>query len=91
MKHTFQVRFADDLDAIQAEKAILEGNIRQYCAFSSAKTLMIYCNGTWCSQASESIKSVLGFSYPSEKIKYFRNGMQGWEALGLTTVGCGKG
>lgn len=86
MKHQFQVSFSEGLDSIEAKKAILEGDIAEHCDFSSAKTLVIYCNGTWCSQTSESIKSLLRFGYPAEKIKYFRNGIQGWEILGLTTV-----
>ena len=54
--------------------------------FTHAKTLILFCNGTWCGQTSESIKGLLGVSYPLEKLKYYRDGMQGWVSLGLTTV-----
>lgn len=86
MRSPFQVSFSEELDGIEAGKAILDESIAQYCDFTSAKTLVIYCNGPWCSQTSESIKSLLRLGYPAEKIKYFRNGMQGWESLGLTTI-----
>lgn len=54
--------------------------------FTHAKTLVLFCNGTWCGQTSESIKGLLELSYPPEKLKYYRDGMQGWTSLGLTTV-----
>lgn len=54
--------------------------------FSNAKTVVLYCNGSWCGQTSESIKALIQLGYPEEKIKYYRNGMQGWVTLGLTTV-----
>ena len=47
---------------------------------------MLYCNGSWCSQSTRFIQVLLGYGYPAEKIKWYRGGMQAWEALGLTTV-----
>ncbi len=54
--------------------------------FSDAKTLVLYCNGMWCGQSPQSIKTLLSFGYPAHKIKWYRGGMQDWEVLGLTTV-----
>lgn len=54
--------------------------------FSNAKTLVLYCNGMWCSQSTNAIKELLHYGYPPEKLKWYRGGMQDWEILGLTTV-----
>lgn len=54
--------------------------------FSKAKTLVLFCNGSWCGQTTESIQALLGYGYPAKQLKYYRDGMQGWESLGFTTV-----
>jgi len=54
--------------------------------FSSARTLVMFCNGSWCRQSSTSIKGLLKRGYPASKLIWYRGGMQNWEALGLTTV-----
>lgn len=54
--------------------------------YSPAKTLVLYCNGMWCSQSTRAIEVLLRFGYPAEKLKWYRGGMQAWEILGLTTV-----
>lgn len=54
--------------------------------FTYAKTLVMYCNGIWCGQTPSAVKALLSYGYPAAKIKYFRGGMQNWQALGLTTV-----
>ncbi len=54
--------------------------------FSDAKELAVFCNGVWCDQSPRFIKKLLEYGYPAEKILYYRNGMQGWKLLGLTTV-----
>jgi len=54
--------------------------------FSKAKTLVMFCNGTWCGQSPTNIKKLLKMGYPADKIKWYRGGMQDWEMLGLTTV-----
>jgi rhodanese-related sulfurtransferase len=54
--------------------------------FSNAKTLVMFCNGMWCGQSPNNIKSLLKLGYPADKIKWYRGGMQNWEILGLTTV-----
>ena len=55
--------------------------------FTQAKTLVLFCNGPWCGQTTESIQALLALGYPPEKIKYYRDGMQGWVSLGLTIIG----
>jgi len=54
--------------------------------FSNAKTLVMFCNGMWCGQSPNNIKSLLKIGYPSHKIKWYRGGMQDWAILGLTTA-----
>jgi rhodanese-related sulfurtransferase len=54
--------------------------------FSGAKTLVFYCNGPWCGQSPTNIKQLLALGYPAHKLKWYRDGIQGWKALGLTTV-----
>jgi len=54
--------------------------------FKKAKTLVMYCNGMWCGQSPTNIKFLLSIGYPTDKIKWYRGGMQDWEILGLTTA-----
>ena len=54
--------------------------------FSSAKTILLYCNGAWCGQSPTAIHALIKLGYPKEKMKYYRGGMQSWQLLGLTTI-----
>ncbi|MGB5290186.1 MAG: rhodanese-like domain-containing protein [Lysobacterales bacterium] len=54
--------------------------------YSEVKTLVLFCNGMWCGQSPRNIMTLLKYGYPANKIKWYRGGMQNWEALGLTTV-----
>jgi rhodanese-related sulfurtransferase len=54
--------------------------------FGNAKTLVLFCNGMWCGQSPNNIKSLLKIGYPADKIKWYRGGMQDWAILGLTTI-----
>jgi rhodanese-related sulfurtransferase len=54
--------------------------------YTNARTLVMFCNGIWCSQSPNNIMNLLKFGYPADKIKWYRGGMQDWEILGLTTV-----
>jgi rhodanese-related sulfurtransferase len=54
--------------------------------FSSARTVALFCNGPWCDQSSRAIQALLKMGYPADKLKYYRDGMQLWRILGLTTV-----
>ncbi len=53
--------------------------------FDKAKTLYLFCNGSWCGQSPASIRALLTMGYPENKIKYYRGGMNAWKSLGLTT------
>ncbi len=55
-------------------------------SFDTAKTLVLFCNGSWCDQSTTNIKTLLMLGYPTEKLKWYRGGMQAWESLGLSTV-----
>ena len=55
--------------------------------FAKVKTLVLFCNGMWCGQSPRNIMTLLKYGYPANKIKWYRGGMQNWQALGLTTVG----
>ena len=54
--------------------------------FSEAKILYLFCNGPWCSQSPLAIKALVKFGYPTNKIYYYRGGMQLWKLFSLTTV-----
>ncbi len=54
--------------------------------FSNAKTLLLFCNATWCPQSSWAIKNLIKIGYPKEKLKWYRSGMYGWTILNLTTI-----
>jgi rhodanese-related sulfurtransferase len=43
--------------------------------YSNAKTLYLFCNGSWCGQSPQAIKALLKIGYPEEKLKYYRGGM----------------
>ena len=54
--------------------------------FSDAKHLLLWCNGPWCGQSPRAIRALISIGYPTEKLYYYRGGMQMWQSLGLTTV-----
>lgn len=54
--------------------------------FTGAKKLVLFCNGPACDQSPRAIKGLLEVGYPSEKLLYYRGGMQMWELWGLTSV-----
>lgn len=54
--------------------------------FSKAKTLLLFCNGAWCSQSPKMVKALLALGYPPEKIKWYRGGMDDWLGLSMTTT-----
>jgi rhodanese-related sulfurtransferase len=79
------------LDAAPDRGSVLTGHFGATTAgdgwdFSSARTLVLYCNGPWCSQSTYAIDRLLEAGYPAGKLKWYRGGMQMWENLGLTTV-----
>jgi rhodanese-related sulfurtransferase len=54
--------------------------------FANAKTLVLFCNGIWCPQSALNIKTLVKLGYPTDKLKWYRGGMQDWFSVGLTTV-----
>ena len=53
--------------------------------YDNAKTLYLFCNGSWCGQSPAAIRALLTMGYPQSKIKYYRGGMNDWQLLGLST------
>ena len=54
--------------------------------FNDARTLTIFCNGPWCGQTPNYIRTLLSLGYPAAKLKWYRGGMQDWCSLGLTVI-----
>jgi rhodanese-related sulfurtransferase len=54
--------------------------------FTDARELILFCNGPWCDQSPRAIRGLLNIAYPSEKLHYYRGGMNMWEMFGLTTI-----
>jgi len=54
--------------------------------FSEARDLVFWCNGPACGQSPRAIRGLLETGYPSDRIQYYRGGMQMWQLWGLTTV-----
>jgi len=53
--------------------------------FSKAKTLVLFCNGSWCNQSARMVFSLLEIDYPAEKIKWYRGGIQNWLSANMTS------
>jgi len=54
--------------------------------FTNAKTVLLFCNGAWCSQSPKMVKALLALGYPPQKIKWYRGGMDDWLGLSMTTT-----
>jgi len=54
--------------------------------FSKAKTILLFCNGAWCSQSPNMLKALIALGYPPEKIRWYRGGMDDWLGLSMTTT-----
>ena len=82
--------FAIEAEA-QAVEEILTGTFNAKLTdgkwdFSGAKTLIMFCNGAWCPQSSNNIKTLARMGYPANKLKWYRGGMQSWVGVGLSTI-----
>ncbi len=86
MTGQFGVKLSEGKDDVDVDEAIAAGDTSKVFDYSGAKTLVLFCNGMWCGQSPASIKALLKFGYPADKIKYYRDGMQSWEILGLSTA-----
>jgi rhodanese-related sulfurtransferase len=82
--------FSIEAEAEEAEKimtTVFNANLNNgKWDFSNAKTLVLYCNGAWCPQSSNNIKTLARLGYPANKLKWYRGGMQSWVGIGLSTV-----
>ncbi|HSR73633.1 MAG TPA: rhodanese-like domain-containing protein [Sulfurovum sp.] len=76
--------FKDDYKESLATLGI-SGNKKPF-DFSHAKTILLFCNGAWCSQSPKMVKTLLSLGYPPEKIKWYRGGMETWLAAGMTST-----
>jgi rhodanese-related sulfurtransferase len=54
--------------------------------FDDAYTLAIFCNGPWCGQTPNYIRTLRLLGYPAGKLKWYRGGMQDWCSLGLSVI-----
>ncbi len=54
--------------------------------FSDAKELAVFCSGLWCKSSVKLINGLVAKGYPKDKIYWYRDGLQAWKLLGLTTV-----
>jgi len=55
-------------------------------SFTEAAQLVLWCNGNWCGQSPAAIRGLLAEGYPTDKIQYFRGGMEDWVQYGMTVV-----
>ncbi|WP_417524568.1 rhodanese-like domain-containing protein [Marinovum sp.] len=52
--------------------------------FTGALDLTLFCNGPWCDQSGRAVRDLVAAGYPTEKLNYYRGGMQLWLLFGLT-------
>jgi len=50
------------------------------------RTLLVYGNGPWSPEARQFIQNMIRMGYPAGKLLFYRDGLQGWKLLGMTTV-----
>lgn len=53
-------------------------------SFKKAKTVIFFCNGSWCSQSPKAIIKLINKGYPEEKIMWYRGGIASWVGVSLT-------
>lgn len=54
--------------------------------FKQAKTVVFFCNASWCGQSPAVINSLIALGYPPQKIKWYRGGMASWLGLNMTAT-----
>lgn len=52
--------------------------------FADAKRLVLYCDGPWCADARQGLRDLASAGYPTNKLFFYRGGMQAWLHAGLT-------
>lgn len=86
MSDQFNVATVGGADVFAIDEALASNTASEVFDYSNCKTLVLFCNGMWCGQSPASIKTLLRYGYPAERIKWYRGGMQTWEILGLSTA-----
>lgn len=82
---------AGTIDKVLEEWGLVENTlVSEFWDFTTAKDLVLFCNGPACDQSARAIQGLLAVGYPPEKLFYYRGGMQLWELWGLTTVAPGE-
>lgn len=74
------------LEKQMAKLGISSSERTAYWDFSKAKDILLWCNGPWCGQSPRAIRALAALGYPTEKIFYYRGGMQTWKIMGLTVL-----
>jgi len=77
--------FNEILELFGVEKTKVEKTKNAY-DFSSAKELLMFCNGAWCGQSPISMKILIKLGYPEEKMNWYRGGIQSWLSLNLPVI-----
>lgn len=54
---------------------------------TEARRVALFCNGIWCGQSPTAIRAMIAAGYPSDRIYWYRGGMQVWRLLGFTVAG----
>ncbi len=54
--------------------------------FNTVRDVALFCNGPWCGQSPTAIRAMVATGFPVGRIHYYRDGMQGWHLLGMTTT-----
>ena len=54
--------------------------------FSKAKTILLFCNGAWCTQSSKAIRVLMSLGYPKTKMLWYRGGLQDWLLMGFQGI-----
>ena len=76
----FKEKFKQSLEILG-----VKGDRKPY-EFSDAKTILLFCNASWCGQSPAMINSLLSIGYPAKKMKWYRGGMESWLALNMSYI-----
>lgn len=52
--------------------------------FSDTKTVLFFCNGSWCGQSPMAIDKLVKIGFPKKKIMWYRGGIASWVGVSLT-------
>ena len=80
-REAFEFEFEDALKILDVRK-----DERHPLDFRYAKTIVVFCNGSWCSQSIAMIDALIELGYPEEKLIWYRGGMQSWLESGITST-----